>query len=367
MAYTIIGYDHYGRGITKDNNKIIFVDNAIIGEKVEIKIYNDKKKYCEASVTKYLSKSNKRCENICKYYDKCGGCNILHMCYEEQLFFKQQKMENIIAKYLNNNIKINNIVKSDNQFHYRNKVTFHNKDNKIGFYNKKSNSIVEIKECQLLDYLINSEISNIDKNHLTIRTNGKKILKDVNKKIECQIGNYKYNVSLEAFFQINNNITKKMYDKIKEYANSNKKDIIYDLYCGVGTIGIYLADNCKKVYGIEINEQAILDAKENMLLNNLTNIEFFAGSVDRTINKIKEKPSIVVVDPPRAGLDNSTIQTILKLKPQKIVYTSCDPMTLVRDLKMLMETYIIKEITPFDMFPNTYHCESVTILERKQI
>ena len=365
MAYTIIDYDHYGRGITKKDNKIIFVNNAIIGEEVEIDIYNEKKNYSEANVKEYLTTSYNRCNNICKYYDKCGGCNILHMSYDEQLRFKQHKIENIVEKYLNKNILIKPIVKSDNQFNYRNKVTFHYKDNKIGFYDKKSNKIVEIDSCLLLDDIINNEICNIDKNHLIIRTNGKKILKDVNQKIECQIGNYKYNLSLEAFFQINNNVTKKMYDKIKEYANSNNDDVIYDLYCGVGTIGIYLANDAKKVYGIEINKQAILDAKENAILNNLTNLDFLDGAVDKTINKIKEIPNIIVVDPPRAGLDNITINTILKLKPSKLIYTSCDPMTLVRDLKQLSEKYVIKEITPFDMFPNTYHVENVCLLERK--
>ena len=289
MAYTIIDYDHYGRGIAKDNNKIIFVNNAIVGEEVEIDIYNNKKSYSEANVTKYLKKSSSRCDNICKYYDKCGGCNILHMNYDEQIKFKQHKIENIVAKYLDKNIKINSIVKSDNQFHYRNKVTFHYKDNIIGFYDKKSNNIIKIDNCLLLNDIINNKISNIDKNHLIIRTNGKKILNNVKDKIECQIGNYKYNLSLESFFQINDNITQKMYDKIKEYANSNSDDIIYDLYCGVGTIGIYLASSAKKVYGIEINDRAIKDAKDNMQLNNLTNMEFLAGSVDKTINKIKTK------------------------------------------------------------------------------
>ena len=101
-------------------------------------------------------------------------------------------------------------------------------------------------------------------------------------------------------------------------------------------------------------------------LNNLDNLVFYAGSVDNTINKINEKPNIIVVDPPRAGLDKITIQTILKLEPKKVIYTSCDPMTLVRDLKILEEKYIINEITPFDMFPNTYHVENVCVLERKK-
>ena len=179
------------------------------------------------------------------------------------------------------------------------------------------------------------------------------------------IGKYKYIVSLESFFQVNDNVTYKMYEKIKEYCGANKEDIILDLYCGTGTIGIYLSDSCKKVLGIEINKQAIKDANKNKELNGINNIEFIASDVSKVINKIDIKPNIIVVDPPRAGLDEYTIKEIIKINPKKLIYTSCDPMTLARDLNILKYYFNIKEITPFDMFPNTYHVETVCELESK--
>lgn len=365
MKYVIDSYDHYGRGITRIDNKICFIEKTIIGEEVELEITNDKKNYLEAKVTKYLKKDPNHCDNICKYYDICGGCDILHMNYEEQLKFKQQKINNIISKYVDQNIKINNIIPSDQQFHYRNKVTLHEKNNIIGFYNKKSNDIVKIDSCLLLDELINQEITSIDKSHLIIRCNGNKILKEFDDKLLCNIGKYKYLISLNSFYQVNNNVTKKMYDLIKKYTKATKNDIIYDLYCGVGTIGIYLANDALKVYGIEINNEAISNAKQNKIINNIDNIEFICGDCHKFINTIKEKPSIIIVDPPRAGLDSITINTILKLAPKRVIYTSCDSMTLARDLKILKDKYNILEITPFDMFPNTHHVENVCLLEKK--
>lgn len=365
MECEIISYDHYGRGIGKIDNKICFINNAMKNEIVDIKITNNKNKYCEAEVINYIKKSFNRIDPPCKFYNVCGGCNILHMNYEEQLNFKEEKIKNIISKYVDENIKINKIVPSDDQYHYRNKVILHEKDNIIGYYNKNSNDIIKIDKCLLLDKLINKEILLTDKNHLIIRSNGNKILKEHDDKLLCNIGNYKYLISINSFYQINNNVTKKMYDLIKKYANSTKDDIIYDLYCGVGTIGIYLANDALKVYGIEINNEAIENAKQNKMINNITNIEFICGDCNKYTNTIKEKPSIIVVDPPRAGLDITTINTILKLLPKKIIYTSCDPMTLARDLKILKEKYNILEITPFDMFPNTYHVENVVLLDKK--
>ncbi len=362
----IIDYDHKGRGIARINDKIVFIPNTMINEIVNIEITKDKKKYMEGKVIKYIKKNPNRIENLCPYYKHCGGCDILHLPYSDQLDYKQNKISNIIKRYTNENIKINTIVKSDKQFNYRNKVTLHSKNNKIGMYSKGSNSIVEINNCLLLNNELNNYIKTIDiKNkEIILRTNGKDIL-DNDESIIMTIGKYKYIVSLESFFQVNDNVTYKMYEKIKEYCGANKEDIILDLYCGTGTIGIYLSDSCKKVLGIEINKQAIKDANKNKELNGINNIEFIASDVSKVINKIDIKPNIIVVDPPRAGLDEYTIKEIIKINPKKLIYTSCDPMTLARDLNILKYYFNIKEITPFDMFPNTYHVETVCELESK--
>lgn len=364
---TIIDYDHHGRGMAKINDKIVFIPNTMIGEIVKIKVTKNKKNYMEAQVIEYIKESKNRIKNLCPYYDKCGGCDILHLPYNEQLQYKENKIKNIISRYLKKDIKINNIIKSDKQFNYRNKVTLHAQNSKIGYYERNTNNIIPISNCLLLDTSLNNYIKTIDKlnEDLILRTNGKDILDDNNSFIKKNIGRYKYLVSLKSFFQVNDNVTFKLYEKVKEYCNSTREDNILDLYCGTGTIGIYLSDECNKVLGIEINKQAIIDANKNKELNNINNIDFIASDVSKVINKIKFKPSIIVVDPPRAGLDEKTIKEIIKMNPNKLVYVSCDPMTLVRDLNILKYYFKIEELTPFDMFPNTYHVECVCILKLK--
>lgn len=364
MKVEIINYDHQGRGIAKLDNKIIFVPFTLIGDIVEIEIVKDKKYFMEGKVLKYIKKNPNRYKKVCKYYDKCGGCHIMHLPYEEQLNFKYEKIKNIIHKYLKENIKINDIVKSDNQFHYRNKVKFQYQDNVIGFYNNNSNDIIKIDKCLLLQNKLNNEIKKIDENTLTLRTNGKEVIKNESDKLTCTIGKYKFYVSLNSFFQVNDNVTLKLYNKVLEYAKPNN-DIILDLYCGTGTIGIFVSKKASKVIGIEINKNAIKDANLNKELNNIKNIEFICGNVDTALNKINLKPDTIIVDPPRSGLTKETIDKILDLKPNKIVYVSCDPMTLTRDLNILKENYNVEEITPFDMFPNTYHVECVCLLTNK--
>lgn len=364
---TIIDYDHKGRGMARIDNKIVFIPNTMLDEVVKIKITKNKKNYMEAEVIEFINKNGNRQENVCPYYKTCGGCDILHLPYNEQLQYKQNKIINIINKFVKEKIKINDIIPSDQQFNYRNKVTFQVDRNKIGFYSKQSNDITEVKICLLLQDKLNNYLQNTNNttHQIVLRTNGIDILDNEEDTIIKEIGKYKYLVSLKSFFQVNDNVTYKMYEKIKEYCNSSKEDYILDLYCGTGTIGIYLSDECAKVLGIEINKQAIVDANKNKKLNNVDNIEFIANDVSKVINKIDFKPTIVVVDPPRAGLDEKTIKEIIKINPHTLVYTSCDPMTLARDLNILKYYFKIEEITPFDMFPNTYHVECVCLLKNK--
>ena len=185
-----------------------------------------------------------------------------------------------------------------------------------------------------------------------------------------QLGDYTFKISPMSFYQINPVQTEALYNIGIEMAGVSKQDTVYDLYCGIGTIGIFVSKYAKKVYGIEIVEQAIEDAKENAVINDIKNIEFFVGDVEKAFDKImKEKndfPDIVFVDPPRKGLDNVTIGNILEVAPKKVVYISCNPATMVRDLKMLEEKYEIKEIQPVDMFPFTSHVECVAVMDRKK-
>lgn len=185
--------------------------------------------------------------------------------------------------------------------------------------------------------------------------------------IEDKLGEYIFKISPMSFYQVNPVQAEILYTTAIDQANLDRNDILFDLYCGIGTIGIFASKYVNKVYGIEIVPQAIEDAKENAKINDVKNIEFICGDVevafDELINKEKIVPSAIIVDPPRKGLDNKTVENIAKIKPAKLVYISCNPATMVRDLTKLENIYNIKAIQPVDMFPWTNGVESITILE----
>lgn len=187
--------------------------------------------------------------------------------------------------------------------------------------------------------------------------------------IEDILGEYKFKISPLSFYQVNPIQAEKLYELGVKMAEISKEDTVFDLYCGIGTISIFMAKYAKKVYGVEIVEDAIKDAKENAKLNNATNTEFFAGDteivLDELINQKKVIPDIVMFDPPRKGLAKNSINNILNIKPKKIVYISCNPATLVRDLAEFESLYEVKSIVPVDMFPFTSHVECVAVLSLK--
>ena len=180
---------------------------------------------------------------------------------------------------------------------------------------------------------------------------------------------YTFKISPMSFYQTNPIQTEVLYKKAIEFAELNGTEIVLDLYCGIGTIGIFIAKTAKKVYGIEIIEDAIKDAKENAKLNKIENIEFLCGDVEIALGELikkSEKADVIFVDPPRRGLDNTTLNNILKIEPIKVVYISCNPATMVRDLKILEEKYEVAKIQPVDMFPFTSHVETIALLCLKE-
>ncbi len=189
--------------------------------------------------------------------------------------------------------------------------------------------------------------------------------------IEDILGEYKFKISPLSFYQVNPVQAEKLYNLGVSMAEITKNDVVFDLYCGIGTISLFMSKFAKKVYGIEIVEEAVKMAKENAESNNVSNTEFFAGDVeivlDDLINNKGIKADVVMFDPPRKGLDKKSIENILKIKPKKIVYISCNPATLIRDLADFENEYDIKTIIPVDMFPYTSHIECVSVLQHKKI
>ena len=377
--------DDIGNGVTRINNIVVFVPYTLSNEKVKIKIVSISKRFAVGKVIEFITKSDKRCEVKCNCYNECGGCNFLHINFNDELSIKI----NYINKLFNTNI---NTVLTNNEYNYRNKATFHIKDGKIGYYSEKTNNIIEINNCLLLDNRIN-DIYNYLKEHelstiseVIIRVTTKDIMivfkgekYDINDIINHfnitsiylndkliygesyiieEIDNIKYSIYPDSFFQVNKDNMKIMYDKTREYAGYGNN--LLDLYCGTGTIGIYLKDNFKHIDGIEINKDSIKNANINKKLNNINNINFVCG--DASIAK-NNNYDVIIVDPPRSGLSKKVIDFLNKSNSKRIVYISCNPKTLKRDIDLLNNYKMIK-LEIINMFNKTKHIECITLLEK---
>ncbi len=209
---------------------------------------------------------------------------------------------------------------------------------------------------------INTKNTNVILGNLNRNIYGKGYIKD-------KLGEYTFKISPNSFYQVNPIQTEYLYELGVKAAEISKEDTVFDLYSGIGTISIFMSKYAKKVYGIEIVESAINNAKENIILNKIDNVEFVLGDVEKAlddlVNKKKISADVVMIDPPRKGMDNKSIENLLKIKPKKIVYISCNPSTLIRDISKFEDEYEVKNIKPVDMFPFTTHVECVTVLERK--
>lgn len=367
MEVKIEKLDHYGRGITKINNKICFVKNALPKEIVEIKIEKETKKYFLANITKIIKRSNDRVTPPCPLYENCGGCNLEHISFEKENEFKKQKVQEIMEKFAKIDKKLVQDIIFDKPYHYRNKIILHCQNDKIGLYKGKSNTIIPVEKCYLVEDKLNKEIQKITpskEENIILRIGNKteEILNQNTNMITSILGTKQYRVSKKSFFQVNSSITEKIYNEIKGIIQKKNSKNILDLYCGTGTIGIYISDEVNKVLGIESCKEAIVDAKENVKRNNATNCTYLLGKVEDLTKEITNEYDTAIIDPPRSGLNKKVIDKLLEITPNTLIYISCDPVTLARDLKLLKEAYNISYIRPYNMFPRTYHVECVCIL-----
>lgn len=227
---------------------------------------------------------------------------------------------------------------------------------------KIENVIKEFPKIKTIVINVNTEKTNVVLSRKNIIVYGDGTITD-------RLGDYEFKISPNSFYQVNPVQTEKLYNLAIKGAKLKRDDILCDLYCGIGTIGIFASKYVKKVYGVEIVEEAIKDAKQNAEINNVDNIEFIQGDVEVAFNKMLDngvKPSVVIVDPPRKGLDSKTVQNLCNLKLDRLVYVSCNPATLMRDLQVLEDVYKIDSITPVDNFCYSSHIECVAVLEIKE-
>lgn len=446
--FDIISQGYEGEGIAKIDNKYpIFIEGALKGEKVKVRIVKVNKNFAYGKLMEVLEASEERVNPPCAIYKRCGGCKLQHASYKAQLDFKWDRVKDCVSKIgkLDPSI-VKYPLGMENPWRYRNKVQLPigliNGEVKIGFFAPRSHDIIDMESCLIQDEIgdkvvkltrewiekFNIRPYNVDGEydekgivrHIMIRrgftTNEvmivlvtnvenlphkeefvdlmvknipgiKSVIQNINSKktnvilglesktlwgedtISDYIGDFRFNISPLSFFQVNPTQTEVLYGKALEYANLTGNEEVFDAYCGTGTITLFLSQRAKKVYGVEIIPQAIDNAWINAKENKVENVEFFVGESEVVIPDLINKgvkADVVVVDPPRKGCDKKLLDAITNINAKKIVYVSCDPSTLGRDLAILEENgYKTLEVQPVDMFPNTSHVENVAKLIKK--
>ncbi len=391
---TIEKYDHLARGIGYVNGKVIFVKNTLVGEEILVNITKETKNYLEGVPIKVVNPSFKRIKSECPFYEKCGGCSFCHVKDEEEINIKKDILQDIIKKYAKINIKPK-IVEASNNKHYRNKIELKINNGLWGYYDNSSHNFIWIDNCLIAKNSINNIIKNKDlfnilTGSITIRANynDEILIKiETNDKYQINIdklcennkivgiivndnliygedyfiekvGNYYYKVNVNSFFQINLDILNKVFAIIgnKHYQN------VVDLYCGVGTLGLPLKK--EKLFGIENAVSSILDARLNAKMNKQDSNYYLLGDASK-LRKIVDDIDLIVIDPPRSGLNKSTLDAILEKNAKHIIYMSCNPITLARDLTFLLKFYNLNDLYLLNMFPKTRHMECVALLQKK--
>ena len=389
MKVKIEKLDNFGNGICHINNKIVFVKRALPEELVDIDIYKEKKDIAFAKIVNIIKPSEDRKNPICPYYDRCGGCDFLHTTSEVEKEFKINK-----AKYLFN--RCDNFFETDN-LNYRNKIVLHSKNGHFGFYQEETNDLVEIEYCNLADNKINEIIKSLRNDNIwgdfdvTIRSFDNNILLSIDGEINnitfydttklvktiivnnqvivgdgylyFNINDYKIRLGSNAFFQVNLEGLNNIYEIINKFLNKKNINHALDLYSGVSLWSILINKYVNKIDSIEINEEACLNAKYNILENNISNVNVINGKVEDNIDKFNNI-DLVITDPPRSGMDKKTIYYLSKINSQYIIYISCNMDTLKRDIELL-DNYRIIELDLVNMFKKTYHVETVVILEKQ--
>jgi 23S rRNA (uracil1939-C5)-methyltransferase len=440
----IVSLGHSGEGVGKYEGFTVFVPHALPGETVEVKIAEVKKSYAKGKLQAILKPVAARSEPKCPIYYECGGCQLQHVVYNEQLILKRQTVVDAVTRIGKlTDIQIHPTIGAKDSWYYRNKMQFPIGTVKgkiaVGCFAQGTHAIINTEHCfiqhkanntvaQTLQKIITElGISTYDEytgqgimRHVLGRVgtatddvmvvlvtathelphqeriiaelrqkipNLVSIVQNINSKrtnvilgdrtktlwgqntITDKLGEFTFHISARSFFQVNTKQAEVLYNKAVEYAGLSGRETVIDAYCGTGTITLFLARQAKQVYGIEIVEPAIRDAQHNAQMNQISNVEFIVGDAVEVMPQMFKQgvhPQTIVVDPPRAGCDKKVLETFAAMQPDRIVYVSCNPSSLARDLAVLEEHgYKTKEIQPVDMFSHTYHVEAVCKLVKK--
>jgi len=394
------GGDAMGR---LEDGRAVFVPFGVPGERVRVRLTEDKRNFARGELVEILDLSLKRIEARCVHFGVCGGCHYQHLPYEEQLKAKTDILRDQLMRIGKiENPPVQEMVPSPSPWNYRNQVQFHlTEEGKLGYLMAQTPNVFAVRECHLPEGSINSfwpqlEFepetdlervslrSGIDEELMLVLESESpeppelEIEADVsvthvfeqntvviagNDYLTIRVSDRDFRVSAASFFQVNTAMVPKMVEHLLTYLPVSLSTTVLDVYCGVGLFSAFLAPKCKQVIGIESSPSACEDFTFN--LDEFENVELYQGLAEDVIPHLEVKPDIVLVDPPRAGLEKRVVDGILRMNPKVLAYVSCDPSTLARDAARLIHGgYKIKQVIPFDLFPQTFHIESISFFEK---
>jgi 23S rRNA (uracil1939-C5)-methyltransferase len=385
-----------GDGIGRVDNFVVFVPFVIEGERVEVEIVEIKRRYATADLVRVITASSRRVDPRCPYYLRCAGCQYQHIEYAFQLELKRKQIGDVFGRIGKiQNAPIEAVVGSPRDYHYRNKIVVHG-PGKPGFWSPRGRTILAIEQCPIAREEVNAKLKEISQQslenvHVTIRSNAigevwsysevrrahadsldedpDAELPITHSTIAETILGKTLRVPLGSFFQVNREVIELALQHARKIFEASGCKILVDAYCGVGLFALMLADQAQHVYGIEEDPKAIKAANENAKQLGLTSYDFYPGKTERllfyTLRQCKLDETCLILDPPRSGCAPVVLKTLREQKPRKIIYVSCAPAMLARDIKELIKSgYKLERVTPFDMFPHTAHCEAVAELTR---
>jgi 23S rRNA (uracil1939-C5)-methyltransferase len=443
-----------GQGVARLDGLVIFIKGAVPGDRIKAQVLKKKKDYAIAQITEILEPSGDRIQAPCPYQGYCGGCQWQHVKYESQLAYKKSHVKEAMARIGTlPEVRVHDVIPSENRFHYRNKMEFsfsdrrwflpHKSDDQksdLGFalglhvpgtfdkvlaveacllqhptgnqilqevtkyakesgipaYGLRSHSgfwrfltlrystqfdewmvnVVTSEErkdiveplaealCQKIEN-IKTVVNNITARKAAVAVGEKEIILSGPGTIQDRLGPFSFQISANSFFQTNTPGAETLYEKAREFAGLKGTETVLDLYSGTGTIPIFLSQQAKTVIGMEISKSAVLDAQRNCTVNGVRNCQFICGDIRKRLSDLPMKPDVMIIDPPRAGMHKDVLAKIIELGTEKIIYISCNPATLARDVADMSQDYHIAEIQPVDMFPQTFHIEAIARLIRR--
>jgi 23S rRNA (uracil1939-C5)-methyltransferase len=377
-----------GNGIGRINNVVIFVPFTVDGDVVAVEITEVKKKYLRGKIKKILVPSPQRVEPRCPYFSKCGGCQYQHILYEYQLEIKQkQVVESFerIGKLQTPFIK--EIIPSPESFGYRGKADCHvvfsrGQTPKIGFMDVEGSKLVAVERCELMEETINRALQDIRDDLITGKTKihderqiiwseipGEEKVAGTPEHVTRKVKGKSLIVPYKGFFQANFFLLDTLVDCVMEMGGLTGSETVMDCYCGSGLFSLFLAGYVRQVLGIELYRKSVEYARLNYKNHGISNTDVFRGDVKHVVkNEIIAKRitiDLVILDPPRIGCDKELLSGIAKLKPEKIIYISCNPATQARDIRYLTDKgFSLMALQPIDMFPQTKHIEVIAVLEK---